>query len=68
MAALKKSVAEARERRGETGSGAGAEATVHEMPKTRKTAAKKTTMKKTAAATKKTPVKKAASSRHRKSA
>ncbi|MFE5709641.1 hypothetical protein ACFQ7J_02255 [Streptomyces sp. NPDC056501] len=67
MAALEKSVAEARERRGETGSGAGAEATVHEMPKPKKTAAKKTTVKKAAAATKKSPVKKTAS-RRRKSA
>ncbi|MFI9297556.1 non-homologous end joining protein Ku [Streptomyces gardneri] len=47
MAALEKSVAEARERRGETGGG---EATVHEMPKPKKkAAAKKAPAKKTAA-------------------
>ncbi|MET9726186.1 hypothetical protein [Streptomyces zaomyceticus] len=48
MAALEKSVADARERRGET---AGGEATVHEMPAKpkKKTAAKKATAKKTAA-------------------
>ncbi len=45
MAALEKSVAEARERRGETDSGG--EATVHEMPKPKKAAAKKTAPKKT---------------------
>ncbi|MFE6788119.1 Ku protein [Streptomyces sp. NPDC057680] len=56
MAALEKSVADARERRGDTaGSG---EATVHEMPAKpkKKTAAKKATAKKTAA--KKTAAKK----------
>jgi len=47
MAALEKSVAEARERRGETGGG---EATVHDMPKPKKkAAAKKAPAKKTAA-------------------
>ncbi|MFJ5142764.1 Ku protein [Streptomyces sp. NPDC088707] len=47
MAALEKSVADARERRGESGGG---EATVHEMPAKpkKKTAAKKTTRRKTA--------------------
>ncbi|MFH8582517.1 hypothetical protein [Streptomyces zaomyceticus] len=49
MAALEKSVADARERRGE--SSGGSEATVHEMPAKpkKKTAAKKATAKKTAA-------------------
>ncbi|MFB7609946.1 non-homologous end joining protein Ku [Streptomyces gardneri] len=48
MAALEKSVAEARERRGETGNKG--EATVHEMPKPKKrAAAKKALAKKTAA-------------------
>ncbi|MFF3843465.1 Ku protein [Streptomyces sp. NPDC001930] len=49
MAALEKSVADARERRGDTAGGG--EATVHEMPAKpkKKTAAKKATAKKTAA-------------------
>ncbi|MFD7570563.1 hypothetical protein ACFV6U_08560 [Streptomyces sp. NPDC059810] len=49
MAALEKSVADARERRGE--SAGGGEATVHEMPAKpkKKSAAKKATVKKTAA-------------------
>jgi DNA end-binding protein Ku len=59
MAALEASVAEAKERRGETPAG-GREATVHEMP----APAKKTTAKKT---TKKAPAKKTAP-RRRKSA
>ncbi|MFF1511940.1 Ku protein [Streptomyces sp. NPDC058326] len=46
MAALEKSVAEARERRGE--SGGGGEATVHDMPAPKKTSAKKAAAKKTA--------------------
>lgn len=48
MAALEASVAEARERRGEAPAG-GSEATVHKMPKPKKTAAKKTAAKKTTA-------------------
>ncbi|MEU7297050.1 hypothetical protein AB0A76_28250 [Streptomyces exfoliatus] len=66
MAALEKSVAEARERRGETGPADGAEATVHDMPKPKKTTAKKTTPKKTPA--KKTAAKKTTTPRRRKSA
>ncbi|MFC8766029.1 Ku protein [Streptomyces sp. NPDC057193] len=59
MAALEASVADARERRGET---SGGEATVHEMPTPKKkTAAKKTPEKKTAA--KKTTAKKTARKR-----
>ncbi|MGA5192695.1 hypothetical protein [Streptomyces exfoliatus] len=38
MAALEKSIAEARERRGKTGPADRAEATVHEMPKPRRAA------------------------------
>ncbi|MEV6357950.1 Ku protein [Streptomyces hydrogenans] len=69
MAALEASVAEARERRGEAPEGGGA-ATVHEMPKPKRTAAaKKTAARKTAAKTavKKAPAKKAPA-RRRKSA
>ncbi|MFD3570890.1 hypothetical protein [Streptomyces sp. NPDC058667] len=62
MAALEKSVAEARERRGEAPAAGGAEATVHDLPKPeKKTAAKKTAVKKTTA-------KKTAPARRRKSA
>lgn len=61
MAALEKSVADARERRGETP--AGGEATVHTMPKPKKkTAAKKATP------AKKTAAKKTTAARRRKSA
>ncbi|MFD3729478.1 Ku protein [Streptomyces sp. NPDC058671] len=66
MAALEKSVADARKARGETGPDDGAEATVHEMPTPKKTAAKKTTAKKTPA--KKATAKKTAPARRRKSA
>ncbi|MFJ9824906.1 hypothetical protein ACIRSU_11070 [Streptomyces sp. NPDC101160] len=60
MAALEASVAKAKESRGEPGG----PATVHEMPKPKKTAAKKTPAKK--ASSKET--KKTAASRRRKSA
>ncbi|WP_055601887.1 hypothetical protein [Streptomyces aureus] len=64
MAALDKSVADARERRGETSGGG--EATVHEMPKPqKKTATRKAPAKKTAA--KKTAAKKTTAARRKKS-
>ncbi|MFE5297779.1 Ku protein [Streptomyces sp. NPDC056632] len=73
MAALKASVAKAKESRGETGGGP---ATVHEIPKksaakkttTKKSPAKKAATKKTTEAAKKTAAKKTTSSRRRKSA
>lgn len=65
MAALEASVAEAKQRRGETPAGGGGEATVHEMPApAKKTTARKTTKK---APAKKTSAKKTAP-RRRKSA